>query len=246
MAKKKQSNRRIYTIITLITLIIVLPILYLIFVAYGEKSGVEFSPDDFSFRSFDYCKFPLVNYTRRGIKYSVFTDASSANAEILIKDDWIRDNGRIPKRWHLISETGGWHFFSSGRISTDCDARFLTDYFHLTNDDGKTLIMKWTDDNPKSAKIYWPLIAEMARHDLYLPIPGLMEFVLGYPEPDKQDGFEAALLKRVSEAWYEAGITDQLENSHQRAIERFDIAMTIGDGHPKAQQAKETSESASP
>ena len=247
MAQKKQSNRRFYGILTLITLIIVLPLLYLLLAAFGERSGVEFSPDDFSFRSFKYNKLPLINYTRRGIEYSPIQSATSANADTLVKDDLIRATGRVPKRWHLTSETGG-KFWSDG-IPTACDARFLTDYFYLTNDDGKVSIMQWTDDNPKSAKIYWPLIAEMARHDLYLPIPGLMEFVLEYPEPDKPenfDGFEAALLKRVGEAWYEAGITDQLKNSHERAIERFEIALTSGDGHPEAQQAKETSESASP
>lgn len=228
-------------IITLIGTIVSLGIGFLILSAYGERSGVEFSPDDFSMRKFDYCNLPLINWTRRGIKYS---DAPNGNAATLIADDWIRVTGRTPKRWHLVSETGG-QLFPSGRMPSDCDARFLTEYFDTNNNSGENWIMNWTNDNPKSAKRYWPLIAEMARDELYLPIPGLMEFVLDYPNSDKDENFEAALLKRVSEAWYQAGITDQRNGSHQRAVKRFEMAISKDESHPEALQAKSISESAS-
>ena len=241
MAKKKTKNGRTYTIVTLISIIVLVPIAYLVLCAYGERSGVEFSPDDFSMRRFDYQNLPLINWTRRGIRYTSFENET---AKTLVDKDWIRDNGRLPKRWHLVSESGGRFFFNG--IPAECDARFLTDYFDVVDAKGKVWILQWNEANPKSAKIYWPLIAEMARQELYLPIPGLMEFVLNYPKPDEHDAFEADLLKQVSEAWYQAGITDQLKDSHQRAIERFDMAMAKGDGHPKAQQAKETSQSAAP
>ncbi|QEG25275.1 hypothetical protein [Mariniblastus fucicola] len=241
MAKKKQRNGRLFVIITVISTIIIVPLTYAILSAYGEKSGIEFSPDDFSMRRFNYCNFPIVNWTRRGIKY---TDVENGTALMLIDDDWIRETGRTPKRWHLVSENGG-NFSTTRKISADCDARFLTNYFDLSNNEGEIYVSKWTDDNPDSAKIFWPLIAEMARDDLYLPIPELIEFVLDYPDPDKDDEFPVKLRKRVADAWYQAGLTDQLNGSHEKATARFDMAIATGEGHERAEQAKLDSESAS-
>lgn len=240
MAKKKTQNGRLLVIIALIVTVVIAGISFFIMSAIGEKSGVEFSPDDFTMRRFDYCNLPIINWTRRGIKYAVVFDST---AQTLIADGWIRKTGRVDKRWHLVSESGGWKF--SDQIPTACDARFLTDYFNFTDSDGENLINKWNNDNPVSAKKYWPLIAEMARDELYLPIPGLMEFVLEHPEPDKDDEFMAELMERVADAWYQGGMTDQLEGRHKRAIERFDIALGNNKEHPLAEAAKATSEAAS-
>lgn len=240
MAKKKTHNGRLLAIIGLIATVITLVIAFWILSAMGEKSGVEFSPDDFSMRSFNYCNLPIINWTRRGIKH---VDYSNSTATTLVADGWIRKTGRTPKRWHLVSENGG--FSSTSKISTACDARFLTDYFDFTNGEGENTIAKWTDDNPTSAKVYWPLIADMARDKLYLPIPGLMEFVLDYPEPDKDGKFAVELMDQVADAWYQGGMTDQLNGRHDRAIERFDIALSHDADHPLAEAAKATSEAAS-
>jgi len=240
MAKKKTQTGRLLLIIALIATAFVAVISFFILSAIGAKSGVEFSPDDFTMRRFDYCNLPIINWTRRGIKY---VDVPDSTAETLIADGWIRKTGRVEKRWHLVSESGGWS--SSFKIPTDCDARFLTDYFDYTNSDGENSVNKWNNDNPISAKEYWPLIADMARQDLYLPIPGLMEFILEYPEPDKDSEFLAELSKRVADAWYQGGMTDQLNGRHERAIERFDLALSKDSDHPLAEAAKATSEAAS-
>lgn len=239
MAKKKQRNGQLFTVILIVSIVVALPITYWILAAYGEKSGVEFSPDDFSMRSFDYCNLPYVNWTHRGIKYQKM---SNAMADTLLADDWIRATGRTPKRWHLVSESGG--AFSS-KTSAACDARFLTNYFDQISSEGENQVSKWTDENPESAKIFWPIIADMARDDLYLPIPQLMEFVLKYKEPDVADMFQPELEDLVAEAWYQAGITDQLNGNHKRAIKRFDAAVESCGEHYLASKAKKESESAS-
>jgi hypothetical protein len=241
MAKKKQKNGRLLFIISAISTVTVLLVGYMILVAYGEKSGVEFSPDDFSMRKFNYCRLPLINWTKRGIEY---TDVENATAESLIQDDWIRETGRKPKRWHLVSESGGF-FRDSGKLPAECDARFLTSYFDLSNEDGETLVIKWTDENPKSAKMVWPLIADMARGNLYLLIPDIFEFVLDRPEADKDENFASEFRVRVSESWYQAGLTDQLKGEHDRAIERFNTALAVNEDHPSAEQARLKSEAAS-
>lgn len=226
----------------MIIALIVFPILFMVLSAWGEKSGVEFSPDDFSMRSFDYCRLPLIGWTRRGIKYK---DVDNATAEMLISDDWIRATGRNPKRWHLVSESIP-ALISQNRAPAACDARFLTTYFDLTDKDGNVQVVHWTDENPESAKIFWPIIAEMARDSLYLPIPELIQFVVNYPKPDKDETFEDKLNERVGEIWYQAGMTDQLKGQHERAIERFDMAIAKNPAHIEAAEAKKQSESSKP
>jgi len=240
--KKKKQSGRMFVIITVIAAIVVIPIMFMILSAYGEKSGVEFSPDDFTMREFNYCRLPLVNWTRRGIKYSA---VDNSTAKTLIDDDWIRVTGRTEKRWHLVSESRP-VFTADEKIPAACDARFLTSYFDLSNKDGETRVIKWTDENPKSAKVFWPMIADLARDSVYLPMPELLEFVLRYPNPDKDDDFEDILNKRVSEIWYQAGMSNQIKDQHKRAIKRFDMAIASDSGHALASEAKELSEAAAP
>ena len=74
-----------------------------------------------------------------------------------------------------------------------------------------------------------------------------MEFALDYPEPDKSDTFEAEVKSRISEAWYQAGLLDQIKEQHLRAVERFEKAIELGGdkGHQKALFAKNESMAAS-
>ena len=239
MASKNKHNGRVFVIVTLLATVVVIPITLMILAAIGEKSGVEFSPDDFTMRSFDYCRLPYINWTHRGIEYKNLPNSS---AQILIDDGWVGVNVRTPKRWHLVSESEGQSTF---RMSADCDARFLTNYFDFTDSNGDNLIMKWTNDHQKPAKAFWPLIAEMARDRLYLPIPDLMEFVLDYQINDTlTEKFVAELEQKVGDAWFEAARSDQLKGNHQRALTRFDNAIRISGTHPQAEQAKAESESA--
>ena len=39
-----------------------------------------------------------------------------------------------------------------GGYSVACDARFLTKYFNMADEDGNNRIIDWNDNQPKSAK----------------------------------------------------------------------------------------------
>lgn len=243
MGKKKKQKGRWFVIIVVLTTVIVVPLTYLFLVAWGEKSGTEFSPDDFSFRQFDYCRLPFFGWTHRGIKHTV---SENDFASTLIDDDWIRPSGRSPKRWHLVNEHSS-SFISVSQHSIDCDAHFLTDYFDMVDKEGLNRVANWNDTQPKSAKVLWPLIAEMARGNLYLQVPKVMEFALEYSQPDKSKSFKLELTNQISEAWYQAGLTDQANDRHKQAIERFDQAIALGEnGHRLAETAKSKSLAAAP
>ena len=222
MADNKKQKSSFFVIMTLLLAVIVLPISYFILAGLGEKSGVEFSPDDFSMRRFDYNRVPFFNWTKRGIDYDPYP---CPTAKTLIADDWIRVTGRTPRRWHLVSES---RMFSSEPLPAECDARFLTDYFEMSNSEGEIIVLKWTDSNPKSAKILWPLIAELARNQVYLPIPGILEFSLAHKKADNDSVFLKSLENRVATAWTDAARICQTNNNHVVAIKLFDKAIEIG------------------
>ena len=73
-----------------------------------------------------------------------------------------------------------------------------------------------------------------------------MDFVLNHPGPDEDKDFESELNIRVGEHWYQAGLTNQLNGQHERAIERFEMAMATDVGNTLAAEAKLKSEAASP
>ena len=248
MAEKKKPKGRLFVILTAIFTTVGCVLAYFFLAAMGEKAGVEFSPDDFTFRKFNYCKLPLLNWTRRGIEYKNF---SNSTAGTLVSDDWIRPTGRTPKRWHLVNEGQnyyeGYDHDSEG-YSVACDARFLTKYFNMSDVDGVNRVTDWTDKQPKSAKVFWPLIADMARGNIYLQIPEVMEFALEYPNPDQSDRFDSELRQHISDAWYQAGLLSQIKTQHKLAITRFDKAIKVAGeaGHPDALAAKKESLAASP
>lgn len=232
MASKKKQKGSVFVIVTVALAAIGLTISFLILSAMGEKTGIEFSPDDFSMRRFNYCRIPLINWTRRGIDYE---NVDCPTGQNLIADDWIRVTGRIPKRWHLVSESVG---YSTSRLPEECDARFLTKYFEFTNSDGENHIMKWTDANPKSAKVLWPEVAELARDALYLPIPALFEFAIDHSKADNDDKFIDELNLQLSKAWMAAAKTDQLTGRHKRAVSRFEKALEIVGDDAEIESAK--------
>ena len=235
MANTKNQKGSVFVIMAVGSTVIGLPILFLIMSAMGEKTGIEFSPDDFSMRRFNYCRLPLINWTRRGIEYE---DVSCPTGQTLIADDWVRVTGRIPKRWHLVSESSG---YSPSRLPEECDARFLTQYFEFTDSDGANFLMKWTNENPTSAKALWPEIAELARDKLYVPIPVLLEFAIDHPKADQDKKFVDRFNRQLSKAWLEAAKTDQLGGKHEQAISRFEKAIEIVGNDAEIESQKQVS-----
>lgn len=231
MANKNKSSGIYFVITIMLIAVVVVPLALLYLQSRSERSGVEFCPQDFTARKFKYSVFPLIGTGSDGIKYF---DETSETAQILIADGWIKPARTATKQWHLISENTT---DRAGRIPAQCDARFLTRYFDKTNpNDGISVLVSWSEAHPKMAKTYWAFIAELARNEMYLAIPELMEFALNYRGTDAT-AFNQELENRVAEAYFKLGEIDQFKQQHQRAVLRFDRAIEIGN-HAEAAIAR--------
>jgi len=172
----------------------------LVWINASHHKGVEFSPDDFSSRSFEYYQDPLSGMLFRGRTYS----STYNNHPDLVITNLISPLKITPKTWHLVSENSN----LSQVISHDCDARFLYDLMNLLTEDLDSFWDDWNNNYPDHAKIFWPLIAEMARDELYLTIPEIMSVASEKSATAKLDDFEAELTQMVADAYLEQGIID--------------------------------------
>ena len=178
-------NKSKYILIGILIGIPSVLVLGAIWFSWGMRSGVEFSPDDFTRRSFSYNKDPLFGFVFVGREY--VTRTTDLETE-LISDGWIKPLIRTKKQWHLVSDSRS----NSELVSSDCDARFLTNYLDRTNSDFENIWTVWNRDHPKLAKVFWPVVAEMARDEMYLLLPDLMQFADNYNSKDT-NAFQSAI-----------------------------------------------------
>lgn len=196
------------------------PIGLVILFGMGHHSGTEFSPDDFSRRSFSYNQSPWFNWIL--VKKS-YDDASGGLDRDLIADGLIQEELNDPQVWHLVLDLGS---TENGLVSHDCDARFLTNYLDLTDDEGDYYWGAWNEEFPIAAKLFWPQIADLARHEMYLKIPDVMRFAMKL-ETDGSDPFQEDLEQLVAQCYLEMGVIDLQLNRYERAKTRLSRSIAI-------------------
>ena len=213
------TSNRIWTI--LIISIVALPVISIMVYGSGERSGKEFSPDDFMERRFSYNQTPLVNWVLRKKTYS---DSTPFVAKELIAEGLIIPIRSKIKPWHLTSDSG-----SSVVVSHDCDARFLTEMLDEIGDDNESYFwLQWNEKYPKSAKIFWPMIADLARKEMYLKIPEVLDWA-SEVESDNPEEFEKLLNEKVALLYLEMGTIDFDLNRHLRAGIRLKRSLELAD-----------------
>ncbi len=122
-----------------------------------------------------------------------------------------------PKVWHLVSDSGS---VRGPYESFDCDARFLVNYLDLFDSDGNSFWESWNQQFPKTAKRFWPVIADLARDQMYLAIPEIMRSAMSVSSDDVEL-FEERLESEVANAYLKLGIADQQLLRFERAAERL-------------------------
>lgn len=196
----QRSTRRLIIFLTIVGLFLFLFIFVIFLFNAGYREGTEFSPDDFSHREFSYNKDPIFGYVLRGRQYSSITPPLEKS---LISDGLITPQSNNPKKWVLTSFSRS----SDGLIASDCDARFLTEYLDKTDESYTNVWTTWNIDCPGPAKIFWPVIAQLARDDLYLKIPDVMDFALDWKKDDPV-AFKEQFDIVVADAYYEMALLD--------------------------------------
>ena len=192
----------------------------LIYLSLGcNYSGTEFSPDDFTVRRFSYTYEPITDRVISGRTFE--KNYYVGIMPTLVSDKYIKPVFKKEKTWHLIEDNG--HYFRG--YSSDSDARLLVNFLKLYDENGENKWTVWNSDHPKLAKILWPLIAEMARDDLYLTVSDVLTFALDseYSNPKK---FKTELRKEVAKAYLKLGKIN-FENNELESAE-YRVNKSIG------------------
>lgn len=220
-------NRRIIVIIIALVVLFGLPIGCTIVSSQGRYSGEEFSPDDFSRRTFTYNVDPYFGRVWSGKKYN---DSSTRLDRQLTALKFIKPRIKKVKTWHLIQERSG--FDTPNQIvPEECDARFLTKYLDLLDEGADNFWTVWNTDYPLLAPIFWPVVADLARDEMYLRIPEVMEFAMNWTEASKTKEFKQSLDRMVGEIYLDLGKIDLAQSRKVRAKYRLTkaIALLIND-----------------
>lgn len=217
MTEHRPSKAK-YFWITLLIMVVATPISLLVVFGMGQNSGREFSPDDFSRRSFQYNQVPGLDWV---IIKKTYRDTTTNLEQDLIADKLIVPVTNQTKVWHLFRDSG-----DSSLPSHDCDARFLTDYLDMEDDDGNNYWTRWNEKHPLSAKVFWPRVADLARDEMYLKIPDLMQAAMDV-DADQPAALEPVLDQLTAQIYLELGTIDLEMERLERSRHRLDRSIQI-------------------
>lgn len=145
-------------------MVLVIGVLGWFFGPSGLVSGVEFSPERFSHRSFRYyqwCGIPIT--PRQTHEWRTPTD------EYLHQQQLVPDTENVTTHWDFVKGSApgvrGWH----GRAKSMCQS------IGCWNGDDQWLT--WSKQNPELAEVVWPQVISWARDRRYDEIQGLFRFM---------------------------------------------------------------------
>lgn len=197
---------------------------------FGRVSGEEFAPADFRRRSFHYYELPVVSVQVWPLKRF---DIETELHDELVKKKLLPPT-EAEERWDLVRGYRGDTTVEKG------DAAFLCDYLDLRDYQGKRVWLDWTTDHPQLAKIFWPVIHQLALQELYVFMPDLFEFALQAKEAEA-DKFQPALDALLAAKYYDFGLAQQKGQRHALAVELLTEAVKLNPDNAQWKAALETS-----
>lgn len=178
---------------------------------FGQVHGEEFSPHTFKRRSFNYVEIPLTSIQVWPIHRRDTT--TSMDSAVINKGGVKRKNN---PRWDLVAG------HSPFRPAVEGDAKLLTTYLDARFE-GDFYWEKWSNDHPKHAKVFWPIIAEVACDGMYIMLPDLFDVALDHRlSPDE---LQVKLNGLLSRRYLELGKLQQQTGNQTRAGEMFGISL---------------------
>jgi len=210
-----------YLAIFSVIAVVVFGFFSLMYFAFGCRfSGKEFSPDDFSVRDFAYRFEPITGTVLSG---RTFEKNDAWQLPKLVADKFVKPVYKKEKTWHLISDNG--NYFRG--VSADSDAHFLFEFLKLRDENDENTWTAWNSENQKLAKVLWPLIAEMARDEMYLVVGDVFSFVLN-ADVSKPKEFQTDLHREVAKAYLKMSEFDFENNNLESAKARISKSIKYG------------------
>jgi hypothetical protein len=129
---------------------------------FGRVTGTEFSPQTFDRRTYSYWQLPLVRIQITQVTRVVSTGALENH---LMSNAYIPATPNQITAWDLVKKSVG-----TGGESVN-DPQILLDYLDLEDAGGYQVWLRWSEDHPDYAQVFWPVIARLVRGNLYLYLP---------------------------------------------------------------------------
>ena len=174
---------------------------------FGGVTGEEFSPQKFTMRRFHYWQVPLLGVQVWPVQLTKIDGDEDELARYIRRNKLHGDIRSNAPHWDImtIDELGSKPFRGNASI--------LTQYLRQPGATGMQSWLDWTKKNPKSAAVFWPIVATLAEENLYPVIPSLMEAARSMEADDFEDQLRALAVEEVeafSKAEGEAGETERV------------------------------------
>jgi len=196
---------------------------------FGAVHGVELNPYTLARRSYFFYEIPLIRWQVRGIKRE---DVSSIVADFLESEKYVPPAKGAPDVWHVVTGHRGMRTLPIG------DADILVRYLEAQDSDDYHLWKKWSEQNPKLAKVFWPAVSRLAQEEEYVHIPDLFDLAAGASDPV---ALQASLNRKVAERLFELGRRLQEAEEHAAAKKYLDEASQLDSSNPLIKRAAEKS-----
>jgi hypothetical protein len=206
---------------------------FLMTITLGGVHGMEFSPQTFERRSYSHYELPLIGVQVTAEKRD---DLTTIAETFLTTNKYITPPPKGAKEiWHTVVGSHGTRRLRRG------DANILMQY--LDAQDAKTTHrwVKWSEDHPQLAKVFWPAVQKLAIRELYVFLPDLFELTKAHSDPVAlKSALDAELVKRL--LFLARRLQDR--EAHAEAINVLTDALAIDPTNKELQRARETSRTA--
>lgn len=181
---------------------------------FGGVAGEEFSPQKFTMRRFYYWQIPVVGIQVWPVQLTKIDGDEDELARYIRRNKLHGDIRTKAAHWDImrLDELGSKEFRGNASI--------LTQYLRQPGATGMQSWLDWTKKNPKSAAVFWPIVATLAEENLYPVIPSLMEAARSIEADDFENEIRALAAKEVkafSKAEAQAGETERVASLDQLA-----------------------------
>ncbi len=225
-ARAHWGSKVLFGCLGLVAIIVVLTVGTLLF---GLHTGEEFAPDTFSRRTFYYYEIPLLGLQVSPIVRDSRTDSF---ARYLCNSGFITSAEPGSQRWDLV------YAARSGRVSFRGDAEILCSYLDAVNEEDASYWKAWSEENPEAAKVLWPLVARLARRQLYILAPELIDLARSESKPKR---LQRSLNDSLARQFLRLGRTEQDLGNHETAIDLLDEALVYAPDDPDITDCRDAS-----
>jgi hypothetical protein len=235
----KGTSRGQFVTVLGLTLVAVIVVMGYAILFFGSVVGQEFAPDSFARREFSFREIPLLGLQITPIYRRDVTNSLEAH---LTGNQFISapKSPAANTRWDLVVARRS-PLADVGRIISQGDARILCEYLDAHDSNDQSIWLEWTEKHPELARVVWPVVARVARQELYIFAPDLLMLARNATDASH---LKAELDVLLAEKYAAFGLTQQQLGNHAAAMELFADALSLVPGHAGAADGRAQSQAA--